>query len=592
MRFISERSSRCPQSGTCLATTCILFFWLLPLPTQAQDSEVQQTNVEQMIREYGADVDGMNHRYRIPLDEEAFLLHQGLIEDWLERLERVPFSSLTRTSKIDYLLFKNKLEYLRSKQLLTHQRDCEAAEQFLPFHAILVDFCRQRENVEPIEPSQLAERLNRLAQSIETQSTHPPQSGSFDVQQRLNALRATTLLQRLNERVSEADRFYRGYDPNYNWWCIKPMERLSKALNDTIAYLQEKVVGVPESDIETIIGLPIGPEGIALELKHEWIAHSPDELIRLADSEMAWCDAQIRQAARDLGCGDDWKRALELVKGKYVQPGQQPELIRSLAYEAIQFLRDRDLMTIPELAANGWRMTMMSPERQRVSPYFLGGNTIIVSYPTDSMTHDEKLMSMRSNNEHFARATVHHELIPGHAMQFYMLARHKPYRSLFETAFWMEGWALHWEMLLWDLGFARGPEDRVGMLFWRRHRCARIIFSLKYHLGKMTPDECIDYLVDQVGHERSAAAAEVRRSVMGDYGPMYQAAYMLGGLQLRTLHQELVGAGKMTQRDFHDKVLKEHSIPIEPLRNYLLGHELTTDTVAQWRFADRAIRSE
>ena len=48
------------------------------------------------------------------------------------------------------------------------------------------------------------------------------------------------------------------------------MERLSKALNDTIAYLQEKVVGVPESDIETIIGLPIGPEGIALELKHEW----------------------------------------------------------------------------------------------------------------------------------------------------------------------------------------------------------------------------------------------------------------------------------------------------------------------------------
>ena len=100
------------------------------------------------------------------------------------------------------------------------------------------------------------------------------------------------------------------------------------------------------------------------------------------------------QAARDLGCGDDWKRALELVKGKYVQPGQQPELIRSLAYEAIQFLRDQGSDDHSELAANGWRMTMMSPERQRVSPYFLGGNTIIVSYPTDSMTHDE-LMSMQ-----------------------------------------------------------------------------------------------------------------------------------------------------------------------------------------------------
>ena len=78
---------------------------------------------------------------------------------------------------------------------------------------------------------------------------------------------------------------------------------------------------------------------------------------------------------------------------------------------------------------------------------------------------------------------------------------------------------------------------------------------------------------------------------MGDYGPMYQAAYMLGGLQLRTLHQELVGlandaAGfsrQGTQRALHTD---------RTLRNYLLGHELTTDTVAQWRFADRAIRSE
>ena len=50
------------------------------------------------------------------------------------------------------------------------------------------------------------------------------------------------------------------------------------------------------------------------------------------------------------------------------------------------------------------------------------------------------------------------------------------------------------------------------MLFWRMHRCARIIFSLSFHLGKMTPQECIDFLVDKVGHERDNATAEVRRS--------------------------------------------------------------------------------
>ena len=33
------------------------------------------------------------------------------------------------------------------------------------------------------------------------------------------------------------------------------------------------------------------------------------------------------------------------------------------------------------------------------------------------------------------------------------------------------------------------------MLFWRSHRCARIIFSLNFHLGKWTPQQCVDFLV-------------------------------------------------------------------------------------------------
>ena len=137
-----------------------------------------------------------------------------------------------------------------------------------------------------------------------------------------------------------------------------------------------------------------------------------------------------------------------------------------------------------------------------------------------------------------------------------MASRHKAYRRLFSTPFCVEGWALYWELLLWDRGFAKSPENRVGMLFWRMHRCARIIFSLGFHLGTMTPSECIDLLVNQVGHERDNATAEVRRSFNGSYGPLYQAAYLLGGMQLRELHRELVESGKMTDRAFHDAVLR------------------------------------
>jgi uncharacterized protein (DUF885 family) len=151
----------------------------------------------------------------------------------------------------------------------------------------------------------------------------------------------------------------------------------------------------------------------------------------------------------------------------------------------------------------------------------------------------------------------------------------------------MEGWALYWELNLWDKGFPRTPEDRIGMLFWRMHRCARIIFSLNYHLGKMTPQQCIDFLVDRVGHERANAEAEVRRSFTGRYGPLYQIAYMIGGLQFYALKRELVDDGKMKEKDFHDRILREGSIPVEFVRVILTGEKLTEEHRVTWDFASK-----
>jgi uncharacterized protein (DUF885 family) len=148
----------------------------------------------------------------------------------------------------------------------------------------------------------------------------------------------------------------------------------------------------------------------------------------------------------------------------------------------------------------------------------------------------------------------------------------------------MEGWALYWEFLLWDKGFDKTPEDRVGALFWRMHRCARIIFSLSFHLDKMTPQEAVDFLVDRVGHERDNATAEVRRSFSGDYGPLYQIAYMIGGLQFYRMHRELVDSGKMTDRQFHDSILKEGPIPVEMVRAILTNQKLSKEQKTKWRF--------
>jgi hypothetical protein len=337
-------------------------------------------------------------------------------------------------------------------------------------------------------------------------------------------------------------------------------------------------------DTNEIVGRPIGRDALLAALAAEMIPYSPEQLVEMANREYAWCEAEMKKAAREMGLGDDWKAAVEKVKTLHVPPGGQPKLIRDLALEAIDYVSAKGLVTVPPLAAESWRMDMMSPERQRYNPFFTGGEVITVSFPTDTMTHEQKLQSLRGNNIHFSRATVHHELIPGHHLQQFMTQRYQTQRQSFGTPFWTEGWAVYWEMVLYDKGFPRGPEDRVGLLFWRMHRCARVIFSLGFHLGKMTPQECIDFLVDKVGHERENATAEVRRSFQGGYPPLYQAGYLVGAKQFWAMRQELVTSGKMTEKAFHDAVLKEGIMPVEMVRAAITNQKLSRDFKPAWRF--------
>ena len=83
---------------------------------------------------------------------------------------------------------------------------------------------------------------------------------------------------------------------------------------------------------------------------------------------------------------------------------------------------------------------------------------------------------------------------------------------------------------------------------------------------------------------RDNATAEVRRSLSGDYAPLYQCAYMLGALQFRSLRKELVDSGRMTNRQFHDSILRENAIPVEMLRAKLTHEELPRKFSTRWKF--------
>ncbi len=576
---------------------CLFMVACSGLCAQAQDDNLPTTPesvaLVDLLNDSQADRRAVRSFYSMSFDSRSLDRLAELDADAKHRLEATDFAALDQQGKIDYLLFRTLLESRAADLALQRQRLAEMQE-LLPFAEVIAALERDRVAVRAPDAEAAAalldtmdEQIAELRKRIEKGRKDTNTDDDRLVVSAVLANRTARTVRNLARTLDHWYGEYSGYKPGFDWWVAAPFADAHKALDDYAKYLAETVAGIKGKDDDPLLGDPIGREKLLTDLEAEWIPYSPEELLEIADREFAWCEAEMQKAAREMGYEDDWHAALAAVKQDHAAPGEQDTLVAQLAQEAIDYVTDNDLVTVPPLAAELWRLEMIPPRNQRTFPFaFYGGNYMGVAYPTDEMGHEDKLMSMRGNNRHFTRAVVHHELIPGHHLQGFVAQRERPYRRVFSTPFLGEGWCLYWEMLLYDRGFARTPEERIGMLFWRMHRCARIIVSLRFHLGEMSPDEMIEFLVERVGHERSGATSEVRRYIAGNYSPLYQAAYMLGGLQLRELRRELVETGAMTEREFHDAVLRHNSIPIELIRAGMTGQTLERETRPAWRFGE------
>lgn len=503
---------------------------------------------------------------------------------YLNELTKFQFDKLQVNGQVDYLLLKNQIEGYQ-EELKEEDAQYQSIKPFIPFADSIYNLERVRLRGGSVDGEKIAGELHALSKYLETRLEELSKQTKIDKREAEFAREAVSALQ---ARLQNVFKFYNDYDPMFTWWVPQTYEQLDSLLGkyaEGLAALGE-VRTTQKPDQSGIKGNPVGEAALNKLLRREYIPYSPQELIEIANQEFAWCDKELLKASAEMGFGSDWKKAQEQVKNSYVPVGQQPELIIKLYNDAKSFITERDWITWPELADETWGMIMMTPQRQLVNPFFTGGREISISYPTSGMSYEDKMMSMRGNNPYFSRGTVQHELIPGHHLQYFMNSRYKPYRREFRTPFYTEGWALYWELLLYENGFAKTPEERIGMLFWRMHRCARIIFSLNYHLGKWSPQECIDFLVNRVGFERANAEGEVRRSFQGGYPPLYQAAYLLGGIQIMGLKHELVDSGKMTMKAFHDAFMQENQMPIEMMRAILTNQKLSKDFKTKWKFYD------
>ena len=212
---------------------------------------------------------------------------------------------------------------------------------------------------------------------------------------------------------------------------------------------------------------------------------------------------------------------------------------------------------------------MMSPEAQLVNPFFLGGSQIIVSYPTDTMDYDARMQSMRGNNPGFSHATAFHEMIPGHNLVGYINQRYADYRA---------GLTGGGAVLRRGLAALLGADAvRHGLPQDARAEGRRAVLAhaplRAHHLLAELPHGQLDAAgVHRLPRRPRRARARQRD---GGSAPLVSRAatarstrprYLLGGLQLRGLRRELVDSKVMTNKQFHDEIMRQGNMPIALIR--------------------------
>jgi len=282
--------------------------------------------------------------------------------------------------------------------------------------------------------------------------------------------------------------------------------------------------------------------------------------------------AEARRLAREIAGTDDWVGLLEKLNKVHAPT---PDAMRAEYAEwtekARSFLRDTGLVTLPQ----GETCTVEpSPPFQRpilaVASYnrppafsdSLAGH-FFVPYPPDNTPEAEIQKRLEGNCSAGIPTTAVHEAYPGHHWHLVM-AHFNPskLRHVFNTPYFSEGWALYAERVMREQGFFTDPKHQLYQYEATIFRAARIIVDTSLHLGEMTFDEAVKFMVEKGNLTEPNARAEVGRYCSW---PTQASSYLTGMLEIVDLRTRwLAQKGKNdvpALREFHDKLTSSGAMP-------------------------------
>jgi len=309
----------------------------------------------------------------------------------------------------------------------------------------------------------------------------------------------------------------------------------------------------------------------------------------LGRAEYDRLDTEMQGLARQISGKPDWAAVLHEANEDH--PRTEEEMRRAYAdwtERSRAFLAETGLVTLPDgesctvEPAPVFTRPLFAVASYSGPPAFSDRRAghFFVPIAPDGTSDEEIQKRLASNSFGGIPTTAVHEAYPGHHWHITWSKIHAPrLRLVLQTSYFSEGWALYAERVMRERGFFTDPIQELYHLEATIFRAARIIVDTSLHMGEMTYEEAVEFMIAKTSLTEPTARAEVGRYCSW---PTQASSYLTGCLEiLRIRDRYLESRGIATEprpgipvealRDFHDRLAGSGRLPVGLAEKALIG---------------------
>ena len=261
------------------------------------------------------------------------------------------------------------------------------------------------------------------------------------------------------------------------------------------------------------------------------------------------------------------------------------EEVVEAAYHSLEitteFVREKDLVSLPH---DPLEIIDMPEFRRGVSvaycdapgPLDVGGKTFYaVSPPPDDWTEEQVDSFVREYNHRSLHNLTVHEAMPGHYVQLLRSNEvSSELRSVLASGTFIEGWAVYTEKMMVDEGFLPGDLlMRLVVLKWNLRGVTNALLDQMIHLDGIDEETAMKLMVEDAFQEEREAAGKYRRSLLTS---VQLSTYFAGYLEVLDIRDavEVDRGDRFRLKEFHDDLMSFGSPPPAFVKALLLEQPL------------------